>query len=468
MDRVALCIKSGIRDCYCTLGSVECLQTIEEKLSEMVRFETVSKRGVDRNAWFEGYFALLKKLFPVAFGATVRIPIEGALLLKWRGEHSRAPFVLMSHSDVADAEEEGWTYPPFSGAIVNGSVWGRGAAESKSSMCAMLEALSVLAEEGFEPKHDVYIASSVDKEIISGVGSRNIASYFKKNGIWPDLVLDDGGRIGSSLLPNMKNTYGLIGVAEKGFADFQLTARGGAEITSAPGKNTPVERLAKTVLALNDKIFPYRLTPIVSELIKCVAPEMTGLRKLMFSRPEHFRKALLRNLSNRNEHFDAMLKTTLAFTMCRASEAPNILPRKASVTVSVRILPGDSVSGVRDKISSAAKKFNVEVTLLAGNEPVAAKSSDDGYKKVAGALREIYPDCIPAPCLLTDATDSRHLDRIADCVLRFSPFFLTREQEIAVHSINENISINALKKGVQYYQRLLRMNNIVIGNSFLP
>jgi len=57
----------------------------------------------------------------------------------------------VAHLDVVPAPEGGaynWTYPPFSGTVADGFVWGRGALDIKSAVCQQLEAVSLLLRRG--------------------------------------------------------------------------------------------------------------------------------------------------------------------------------------------------------------------------------------------------------------------------------------------------------------------------------
>src|SRR5574337_1112228 len=48
-----------------------------------------------------------------------------------KGDGSQKPLVLLNHTDVVTAEAKDWRRPPFSGDIVDGEVWGRGAVDMK-------------------------------------------------------------------------------------------------------------------------------------------------------------------------------------------------------------------------------------------------------------------------------------------------------------------------------------------------
>ncbi len=63
-----------------------------------------------------------------------------------RGTHNRILFC--GHVDVVPAMDEGWMYPPFSGYIQDGFVWGRGATDMKGGCASLLAAVARLVEQG--------------------------------------------------------------------------------------------------------------------------------------------------------------------------------------------------------------------------------------------------------------------------------------------------------------------------------
>ena len=70
--------------------------------------------------------------------------------------------VINTHFDVVPAGE-GWSLDPRSGAIVNGRLFGRGAADAKGSLAAMAVALAMLHEQGLE-RGEVILAAVADEE----------------------------------------------------------------------------------------------------------------------------------------------------------------------------------------------------------------------------------------------------------------------------------------------------------------
>ena len=105
------------------------------KLSRMIRMETVSSEHQKDKSKFYRFRELLAELFPHVFSVCELEDFDGSFLLHWKGEEE--PILMMNHHDVVEASGK-WSHAPFSGRIADGKVWGRGAADTKGSLCAIL------------------------------------------------------------------------------------------------------------------------------------------------------------------------------------------------------------------------------------------------------------------------------------------------------------------------------------------
>ena len=165
-----------------------------KKLAKMVQDETISSRFEQDMSKFEKFHKTLEELFPNVHKVCEKNVLNGSLLFCWKGTGEKEPIMLMSHHDVVEAGGE-WEHEAFSGDIdETGRVWGRGAVDTKASLCCIFGAIEELIEEGFKPPMDVYIASSCTEEV-SGDGAPAIASFLKEKGVKLDLILDEGGII---------------------------------------------------------------------------------------------------------------------------------------------------------------------------------------------------------------------------------------------------------------------------------
>ena len=92
---------------------------------------------------------------------------------RWRG-YGRAPghsLILNGHVDVVPPGDLAlWSDLPWSGAVHDGRLYGRGACDMKAGLCAAIFAVDVLQRIGFKPAADVLV-ESVTGEESGGVGT---------------------------------------------------------------------------------------------------------------------------------------------------------------------------------------------------------------------------------------------------------------------------------------------------------
>ena len=208
--------------------SVEPSAQAVERLAGGIRIPTVSD-AIDRtdDNPFQAFKAYLPQAYPAIYSRLDTLTInEYGLVFRWPGKNPALPPILLcSHYDVVpvlnydpsapDAPLPGWDYPPFSGAVADGRIYGRGTLDMKGMLFSILEATDSLLAEGFRPERDVWIALGFDEETGGTQGALKIARYFEEQGIAFDAVYDEGGIIIAPGLGGIQRTAALVGTAEK-------------------------------------------------------------------------------------------------------------------------------------------------------------------------------------------------------------------------------------------------------------
>lgn len=73
--------------------------------------------------------------------------------------------ILNAHIDTVETGDPStWTHPPFSGDIVDGRLYGRGACDMKGGLVTHLIALAALRSAGYRPRGDVTVQSTISEE----------------------------------------------------------------------------------------------------------------------------------------------------------------------------------------------------------------------------------------------------------------------------------------------------------------
>ena len=425
-------------------------------LSRMIRCETISVRESGPAEKFARYRAELEQLFPLVDERLERTLIGDAMLFKWRGtDPARGAVVLMAHSDVVPAAGE-WDHPPFAGEIADGCVWGRGAMDTKGSLCALFNAVEELLAEGFTPPCDVYLASSNNEEIM-GDGAPNTVTWLTDHGVKLDLVLDEGGAVIEAPMPGLNGKYAMLGVLEKGYADVRFTAVSAGGHSSTPPKGTPLARLAAFVNRVETRPpFPVKITPPVKAMFAAMAPDMAFPFRLLFGNLWLFGPLLKRVIPKVSGQAGALLHTTCAFTMAQGSDAPNVIPAQASVTANLRFMVHQGREASLQALEKLANKYGLRMEVLYACDcsPVVDVHSA-GYAYIRQCVREVFPEAGIAPYVMLGGTDAKHYAKVCDCALRFAPTVLTPQQLASMHASNENLSVDALARAVAFYRRVL-------------
>ncbi len=427
-------------------------------LQEMIRCKTVSyhdQSKMDAQA-FKAFKDLLKAQYPLINATCTYEEVgERGILFHWKGKHSDASVVLMSHYDVVPVNEDLWSKPPFEGVYEEGAVWGRGTLDTKSTLLATMESVEYLIGKGFQPEDDIYLAFSGDEEI-SGMSAPAIVQTLKERGIHPKLVLDEGGAVVEKVFPGVVKPCALIGVGEKGYMDVILEIDGKGGHSSAPPARTLVGELAAAVVKLEKSPFRAIFTPAVKEMFETLGRHSNFFYRLIFANLWCFAPTLKWLLRRQGGEMNAMIRTTIAPTMMQGSSAFNVMPPKASVGINLRLLGTDTVESAIGYIQDVIDYSQIKLTVAESrNASPFASTKSESWQLVKEAIEATWHDVIVSPYLMMAASDSRHYCEISENVLRFSAMTLSKAERELIHGNDERIKVSALMESVSFYVRLI-------------
>lgn len=429
------------------------------KLSQMIKCETISEVGVENAPKFEKFQALLANLFPNVFSKCQIVKIGQSLLikLKGKGNSSSEPILLMSHQDVVPANGK-WKHNPFSGDIdENGVIWGRGTVDTKASLMCIFQSLEETIEECYEPQVDVYIATSSTEEV-NGDGAPNTVKYLLEHNIRLQFLIDEGGMIVTTPMKGVDGSFAMIGTLEKGQGNIKVIAHSQGGHASTPCKGTPIARLSAFINEI-EKHDPNKakMNPTVTEMFHRLGPHAKGAFGFVLKNAKFFSPVLSKLLPKINSVAAAMIKTTMAFTMCEGSNAENVLPETAWVNINTRFIQHQGVEETKRILEPLCKKYGLEMEFGPCREPQKPVDYNSySFKLVEETVREIYPGTIPTPYAMTGSTDAYHYWKVTDNAIRFAPLSITQQQMKSVHGIDENINASSLPGGVDFYKAIIR------------
>ena len=428
-------------------------------LSEMIKCKTVSdsNKPCEDEREFLKFKSLLQTLFPKVYEVcTVEEPGDRAILIRWEGKNHSSPTVLMAHYDVVSANEEAWDMPAFDGCIKDGVLWGRGAIDTKVTLNAIMYATETLIKEGFTPENDIYMAFGGDEEI-NGHGAKDIVELFRERGIAPGIVLDEGGAVVEGVFPGMKHPAALVGIAEKGILNVEYSVKGGGGHSSAPERITPVGRLSRACVRMENKPFKFTLTPPALKLFDNLARHSGFVYRLIFANLWCFSPILNIITSKSGGELNALVRTTTAFTQMEGSNGINVIPPDARMVSNHRRIPGESAEGVLERIKKTVNDPKVDIRIIGGINPSRASVTDgEPWHRLVSSISGTWNSAIVSPYLMLACSDSRHWGELSDRVYRFSPMSLSKEERATIHGNNERIPITTIAKTVEFYIRFIK------------
>ncbi|HWB64574.1 MAG TPA: peptidase dimerization domain-containing protein, partial [Chitinophagales bacterium] len=286
-------------------------------------------------------------------------------------------------------------------------------------------------------------------------GAAAIAAYCKANNIHFGFYLDEGGLVSEGLVPGMKRDVALVGNAEKGYATFELTVNMKGGHSSRPPAESSLDVLVNAVKKLHDNKFETRATPSVEGFIDYVGPEMQMPLKMVFANKWLLKPVILSQYAA-TEDGNAMVRTTGVTTVMNAGVKENVIPSKVSAKVNYRILPGESVSSVRERVIKIINDRRVEISILESYEPSETTPADSwGFKLIQATSAEIFPDAVVAPFLMVGSTDSKRFTGLTDETFRFFPTRMDHDALAGFHGINERIKVSYYMQTIAFYKHLM-------------
>ena len=433
------------------------IEKAAEHLSRAVQFPTVSYQDPKKMdaAVFSSFETFLEESYPLLHQKLSKRVINGhGLLFHWPGKSSDKSVLLTAHYDVVPADAKGWPFPPFSGQIHEGKVYGRGSFDDKSSLIAILEAVTACLEEELIPAVDIYLAFGFDEEVGGAEGAAKIAEYFEEEGLRFDFVLDEGGAVADGSMMGISKPVAVIGIAEKGNSSFRLQFHGEGGHSSTPPAETAVSEMARFIREVQAHPQRPHLTETVKAMLKATAPYHPGIQRFILAQPDLFEPLLVRVLM-KNRQTAAMLRTTTAFTMAEGGISHNVLPTEASCTLNLRILQGDSIQ----KAIARLESFGIPFELSPIMREEATKASDLESKAMEGLRRSIariFPDAVITPYLMVGSTDCRHYEKVARNSYRFQPVRVSEKELALMHGKGEYLSLDNLETMVSFYRDLIK------------
>jgi acetylornithine deacetylase/succinyl-diaminopimelate desuccinylase-like protein len=378
------------------------------------------------------------------------------LVARLAGRGEAPPLLLQGHVDVVTTTGQRWTRPPFSGDLVEGEVWGRGAIDMKGGVAMMAAAAARFIEEGTRPPGDLVLAVLADEE----AGGLQGASWLARQ--HPELfegvrhAIGEGGGFAVHLFG--RRFYPVM-VAEKRGCATRAVFRGPGGHASRPHRGGAMARLGQAILALDGARLPFHLTPATRMMLEGIRGAVGGSESELVNRllDPATCDAALDQLGAEGVRFDPLLHNTVNATMVEGGLKINVIPSELHLDLDCRLLPGQQRDDLHRELRGVLGD-DVELVPLRDNPDMPEPELGRFFDDLCSVLREADPTATPIPYLVSGGTDARHFAQIGIRTYGFLPhdFAAGTDYERHMHDADERVPVSALEFGTRAVHEALR------------
>jgi succinyl-diaminopimelate desuccinylase len=317
-----------------------------------------------------------------------------------KGTGERETLLFNGHLDTVPSGDIEWKHEPYIGHIEDGKIYGRGTADMKGGLAAMLVAVKAIKESGAELKGDFLYTATAGEETDS-IGAVKF--------------VNDGGldEVGAIIIGEPSS--GKINIAEKGAFWVEITTYGKTAHGAFPNEGiNAVVHMNAFISEILSYRFKYEENPVVGH-------------------------------------------PTMNISTIKGGVKTNVVPDRCSITIDMRTVPGmDHNEIIKDfeklilRLSEEIEGFKADIRILNNRAAVETKRTHPFIKLAQGTFKEVFGvDTEPQGVnFYTDASIFLPAKSVP-CI-----FFGPGESSMA-HQPNEYITVESFRQTVQYYIKLI-------------
>jgi acetylornithine deacetylase/succinyl-diaminopimelate desuccinylase-like protein len=377
-------------------------------------------------------------------------PGRTSVVAHWEPEgvdNSIPPLLVHGHLDVVPANADDWSVPPFSGELVDGCIWGRGAVDMKDFDAMVLSVVRARARAGAPPRRPIRMVFTADEEAGGGFGSKWLVEKHPEVLEGCQEAIGEVG--GFSLTVHDDLRLYLIQTAEKGMAWLDLIAEGRAGHGSLRHDENAITELSAAVARIGAYQWPRKITAPQRAFMEAVSEAFE-----VDLDPDQVEETLV-HLDSIARMVAATMSNTANPTMLSAGYKHNVIPGSAMAGVDGRFLPGSEDEFYATIADLIGDKVRYEV--VTHNPSVETQFS--------GALVEAMQACLEAedrgaravPYLFSGGTDGKAWHSLGIQCFGFAPLRLPPDLDFLgmFHGVDERVPTDSLEFGARVLDRFL-------------
>jgi len=424
----------------------------EHILQKLVNINTVNPPGNELQC-----IEYMKGLFDDA-GIETKIlakdPNRPNLLVRLLGSGEKPPILLYGHVDTVPATGQEWSVDPFAGLIKDGCIWGRGTLDMKGLLTMFICAVLRLKAEKADLPFDIMLLCLSDEEDTGEYGAKYICENHAELFSGVKYALGELG--GFSMYVSGKKFYPVM-VSEKQCAHLKVTFKGRGGHGSTIQKNSALTQLGEALSILAKKRLPLHVSEEAKVMLLSIASQI-GFKGLILKQALNplLSDKILDLLGEDGRYFDAILHNTVNATIIRnENNSVNVIPAEAAFELDTRLVPGQKIEAVVEELRVLlGDGCNIEVINY---DPGAETVDYSAFDALAGVLKEMDPDGIPIPYIMSGVTDGRFFSKLGIQTYGFTPMNLPEDFPFIdlIHGADERLPIDALHFGIAAVYKFL-------------
>ncbi len=434
-------------------------QETTQMLSELLQIDTTNPPGDE----YKAIEYLQKKLQKEKIETEIlaKEPKRANLIARLKGKRPGKKLLLLSHVDVVPVTDpKRWKYPPFSGAIAEGCVWGRGALDMKCMTAMEFMVMALFQRARLDFAGELILVAAADEEKGSVYGAEWLCKTYPDK-LRADWALNEGGGLPVQIGNKIFYTINSI---EKGLWWFKVRVKGSSGHGSIPHANNALSKSAYIIDRTARYKFPKKIAPAVREFIlragEALGPEMHKLALVLVDETKELDLPQFPpNSPVSAQLLNALVRTTISPTMIHASVKENVIPDSCEFVLDCRLVPGYTRERVQETLLELAGEYknDLEIETINAHDVSGSPIDDRFYKLIEETIRAEVPGAGTIPLMLTGATDSRFVRELGVKAYGFCPMSTKMnlaDRERLIHNDNERIDVESLELGVRVLAKI--------------
>lgn len=367
---------------------------------------------------------------------------------------SKPPIVLLSHVDVVGANPEDWEQPPFSGAVVDDEIWGRGAIDAKQ--IGMTHLMTMFDLQYQQINCPILQLITCEEETGSEYGLKAFLKQYPL--LWQDaLILNEGGGFPIEV---EGHSFYLMETGQKGNTSFTVTTSAVVSANPYMPTNEAALKAFRISKAMTDfRLENEQLSPSVHDMFSQIAQSLDDK-----SLDKDWQTLIARFPKKYQRFFSALTKSTMTVTSIQGGKARKDMNGQFRLTVDSRPLPNTDATVIKKAVEDTIKQIDSAAEIEWHSPFFGYDQTIDPtlHLIIEDRLKESFPEAKTVPFMTIGSNDGRYFQQAGAKIVGYCPMLphMTFDKVLPlVHGVNERISIKDYEFGITQLTAILKRLN---------